>query len=173
MPDSATSFAPGNSLPLCLSSDVRHPRLLRSSITKAGVRRKQACLVRLALPLLGIWGRLTLDRDVWPDLSVFGVDLEPLLQPRLGVRLNRVNRAFRFANTAIDAFVRVNDEHVLTLIEAINRTDLHTIHVLTFDAAFVDNVGQTSLLTAGRPAKGYLGRGLPALGYDQRPPVRA
>ena len=42
--------------------------------------------------------------------------------------------------------VRVDDEHVLTLIEAVHRTDLDTVHVLTFDTAFIDDVGQLSLL---------------------------
>jgi hypothetical protein len=34
---------------------------------------------------------------------------------RLGVGLDRVDRAFRLADPAIDAFVRVDDEHVLVL----------------------------------------------------------
>ena len=53
---------------------------------------------------------------------------------------------FRFANAAIDAFVGVNDEHVLALIEAVHRTHLDTIHVLAANAALVDDVGQLSLL---------------------------
>ena len=67
--------------------------------------------------------------------------------PLLGVRLYGINRAFRLANSAIDAFVRVDDEHVLTLIEAVDRTHLDTVHVLTFDTAFIDDVGQLSLLS--------------------------
>jgi hypothetical protein len=92
--------------------------------------------------------RLTLYRDVRPDQSIFGIDVEPLFESRLGVRFNRVDRALRLANTAIDAFVRVDDEHVLTLIEAVDRTYLDTVHVLTFDTAFIDDVGQLSLLPA-------------------------
>ena len=46
----------------------------------------------------------------------------------------------------------MNDEHVLTLIKAVDRTDLNTVHVLTFDAAFIDDVGQLSLLPARSPA---------------------
>jgi len=42
----------------------------------------------------------------------------------------------------------MDDEHVLTLIEAVDRTYLDTVHVLTFDAAFIDDVGQISLLPA-------------------------
>ena len=71
--------------------------------------------------------------------------------PLLGVRLYGINRAFRLANSAIDAFVRVDDKHVLTLIEAVDRTHLDTVHVLTFDAAFIDDVGQSGLLPEGWP----------------------
>jgi hypothetical protein len=81
-----------------------------------------------------------------------GIDLEPLFEPGLGVRLDCINRAFRLANTAIDAFVRVDDEHVLTLIEAVDRTNLDTVHVLTLDTAFIDDVGQLGLLQAPPPA---------------------
>jgi hypothetical protein len=41
----------------------------------------------------------------------------------------------------------VDDEHVLTFIEAVDRTHLDTVHVLTFDTAFIDDVGQLSLLS--------------------------
>ena len=59
----------------------------------------------LALPLLGIWRWLTFYGDVRPDLSILGIDLEPLFESRSSVRLDRINRAFRLANTTIDAFV--------------------------------------------------------------------
>ena len=61
-------------------------------------------------------------------------------------------RAFRLANTAIDAFVRVDDEHVLAFIEAVDRTYLDTVHVLTFDTALIDDVGQLSLFLCGTSA---------------------
>src|SRR6185295_13320003 len=71
-----------------------------------------------------------------------------LFEAGLRVRLDCVNRAFRFANAAIDAFVGVNDKHVLTLIEAVHRTHLDTVHVLAANAALIDDVGQSSLLPA-------------------------
>ena len=46
------------------------------------------------------------------------------------------------ANTAIDTFVRVDDEHVLALIEAVHGAHLDTVHVLAANAALVDDVGQ-------------------------------
>ena len=94
------------------------------SITCARIRRKQVGLVGLALPILGIRRWLTFDGDVRPDLSMFRIDLEPLFETGLRIRFDCVNRAFRFANAAIDAFIGVNDEHVLALIEAVHRTYL-------------------------------------------------
>src|SRR4029078_9055028 len=93
-------------------------------------------------PFLGIF---------WPDLDILGIDREPLFEARLSVRLDRIDRAFGLANTTIDAFVRADDESVLTLIEAVTWTYLDTVHVLTFDTAFIDDVGQLSLLPAVRP----------------------
>ena len=108
--------------------------------------------MRLAFPVLCIWGWLTFYRDVRPDLRIFGIDVEPLFETGLGVRLYCVDGALGFANTAIDAFVRVDDEHVLALVEAVDRTYLNAVHVFTFDTAFIDDVGQLRFLpTAARP----------------------
>src|SRR6266481_1137638 len=107
-----------------------------ASITCARVERQQVGLVRLVLPLLCIWRRLTLYGDVRPDPRIFGIDAEPFFESGLGVRLDCVDGAFRLANTAIDAFVRVDDEHVLALVEAVDGTYLYAVHVLTFDTAF-------------------------------------
>src|ERR1700743_3544272 len=64
--------------------------------------------VRNALHLLGVGRRFALLADVGPDLGVFGVQRQPLLQAGFGVGLNRLGRAFRLAHAAIDAFVRVD-----------------------------------------------------------------
>jgi hypothetical protein len=52
------------------------------------------------------------------------------------VRKYSVCRAFRFAKSAIDAFLGVDDEHVGTFMEAINRADFYAVHVLALDAVF-------------------------------------
>jgi hypothetical protein len=57
------------------------------------------------------------------------------------IRLNRVNRAFWFADPAIDAFVGMDDEHVFAFVEAVHRTDLDAVRVLAANAALVDDVG--------------------------------
>src|SRR4029453_5796878 len=55
-------------------------------------------LVWHTLPGLGIGRRFLLLRDIGPDLRKIGVELEEVLQPRLGVGLDRPDRAFRFAH---------------------------------------------------------------------------
>ena len=135
-------------------------QLLSSAITPAWIRRKKLGLVGPALPLLGICRRLTFYGDVRPDLSISSIDLEPLFEAGLSVRLDRIDRAFRLADAAVDAFVRVDDEHVLTLIEAVDRTNLDTVHVLTLDTAFIDDVGQLSLLPSTLARLGNLRRGI-------------
>jgi hypothetical protein len=41
----------------------------------------------------------------------------------------------------------MDDEHVLALVKAVDRADLHTIHGLAFDAVLGDDVGHDALLT--------------------------
>src|ERR1051325_1921028 len=90
-----------------------------------------------------VGGGLAFDRDVGPGLRILGVDLEKLLKARLGVGFDRLDRALRLAYAAIDTFVRMDDGHVLALVEAIEGAHGHAIHQLTFDAAVVDDVSHS------------------------------
>jgi hypothetical protein len=119
-------------------------------VTFAGIGAKILCeFIRHVHKVVGIRRCGLLPRDVGPDLRIFGINLKPLFEAGLGIRLDRVDRAFRLANAAIDAFVGVDDEHVLTLIEAVHRAHLDTIRVFAANAALVDDVGHLSLLTEG------------------------
>src|ERR1700692_3803876 len=105
------------------------------SVALSGVGRKVLLkFVRDALPFLGVRRMLPHDRNVRPSLGVLGIDAQPLLKTGLGVRLDRLDRTFGLANTAIDALVGMNDEHVLALVEAVHRTHFDAIHVFAFDA---------------------------------------
>jgi hypothetical protein len=64
-----------------------------------------------------------------------------LFESLLGVGPDRLGGAFGLANATINAFVRVNDEHVLALIETVDRTDFDAIHVFALDAIFQDHIG--------------------------------
>jgi len=78
-------------------------------------------------------------------LAYSGVHLKPFLQPRLGIRLDGVGRTFGFANAAIDAFVRMDDQHVLALVEAVHGADFNTVGIFAFDAGFSDDVSHPVL----------------------------
>jgi hypothetical protein len=47
----------------------------------------------------------------------------------------------------------MDDEHVLTLVETIDGTDLHAVHQFALDATLVDDVGQLIVLPADRRAQ--------------------
>src|ERR1700735_722595 len=66
------------------------------------------------------------------------------------VRLYCIDRTFGLAHTTIDTFIRMDNEHVLTLVKAIDGADLHAIHQLALDATLVDDIGQLSVLSADR-----------------------
>ena len=83
--------------------------------------------------------------NIWPRLGVLAVDLQPFLKTRLGIRLDGIGRAFRLADAAIDAFVRMNHQHVLSLVEAVYRADLNAIGIFAFDAGFSDDVSHPRL----------------------------
>src|SRR6185369_3265918 len=112
----------------------------------AGVRGEVlGVLVRYFLPLVRVRRRRALAGDVGPLQREVGVHLEPLIGLRVGVRHDRLGRAFGFADAAIDALVRVDHQHVLALVEAIHGADLDAVHVLALDASFGDDVSHCCL----------------------------
>src|SRR5262249_19763964 len=94
-----------------------------------------------SIELLGIGRSRLLDADVRPLPGVIRVELQPLFEAGLSIGLDRVHRAFRFAYAAVDAFIRMDDQHVLALVEAIHRAYFHAVRVFAFDAVVVDDVG--------------------------------
>ena len=93
---------------------------------------------------VGIWRGRPFDRDIRPGFRILPVDLQPPVEFRLGVRLDGIDRAFRLAHPAIDAFVRVNHQHIGALVEAVHGADLDAIHILALDANFGDDVSHRS-----------------------------
>jgi hypothetical protein len=92
---------------------------------------------------------ILLRRDVWPFISEISVHFEPFFYSRLGIRLYRIDRTFRLADATIDAFIRMNDQHVVALVEAIHGANLHTIGEFAFDAVLVDDERHASQLLSG------------------------
>src|SRR5258708_8901515 len=66
-----------------------------------------------ALEILGVGRRFLLLGDVRPALGIFGIDLEPFFQARLGVRLDGVGGAFPLAHAPTQAFLADELSHVL------------------------------------------------------------
>src|SRR6185436_9142379 len=96
------------------------------------------------LPRVGVGRRGALARDVRPLDREIGVHLEPLLRLGVGVRQDRLGRALGLAHAAVDALVGVDDEHVLALVEAVDRADLDAVHIFAADAGVGDDVGHGS-----------------------------
>ena len=98
-------------------------------------------LPRLNFVLVGVGGRFALGGDIGLFGRVLGVQLKPLFKPAFGIGQDRFGRTLRFANPAIDAFAGVDDEHVLALVEAIDRADLDAVRVLALDAGVGNDIG--------------------------------
>src|SRR5687767_7360298 len=90
---------------------------------------------------VGVREGVLLGRDVGPTLGKLPIELKPLFQARLGVWLNGIHRALWLADPAIDALVGMDDEHVLALVEAIDRANFDAIGVFALNAFLVDDVG--------------------------------
>ena len=65
--------------------------------------------------------------------------------------LDRVGGALGFADSAVDAFVRVDHQHILALIEAVHRADRDAVGVFACDAIVGDDEshGHESLFDCG------------------------
>src|SRR4029077_18799927 len=78
----------------------------------------------------------------------------------LCIRLDGLGRAFRLANTAINALVGMNDEHIFALVEAIDGTHLDAIGVLALNAVFGDDISHRKLRNPPQferwPSAGYV-----------------
>ena len=102
--------------------------------------------VRLPLPLLRVRRGRFFDRNIWPDSCVFRIQRQPFLKPGFAISLDGIDGAFRFAYATVDAFVRMDDEHVLALVEAVHGAHLDAVHGFAANAAIVDDVGQLGVL---------------------------
>ena len=153
-----------------------------ASITRAGIWREVLKFVRLPLPLLRVGRERFFDCNIWPDFRVFRIQRQPFLKPGFAISLDSINGAFRFANTTVDAFIRMDDEHVLALVETVHGAHLDAVHGFAANTALVDNVGQLSVLQQLAAVNSFMvsvrPRGARSLAEngrrgDQRPPARS
>ena len=87
-----------------------------------------------------------------PGFRILAIELHPFVHIRFGIGADCVGRALRFTHTAVDAFIRMDDQHVFTFIEAVHRTDFHTVGVFTGDAVVGDDIGHERLPGLSVPA---------------------
>src|SRR5262245_56671666 len=122
----------------------RHGSLFRAastSIRHTGLWREVLEFVRFPHKILEIgWGRF-FGSNIWPYVRVFRIQRKPSLKSGFGSGFNRIDRALRLAHAAVDTFIRMDDEHVLSFIETVHRAHLDTVHGLTANAILIDNVG--------------------------------
>src|SRR3954471_8075458 len=101
-------------------------------------------------------GRRGLALDEWfplrRELTVLG-DEVLLRVGHIVLGEDRLDRALGNAQRAVDAFVRIDDEHVRPFAEAIDRADVDAVGVLALDAGFGHNVShknQDFIMCAGQ-----------------------
>src|SRR5258707_4337539 len=102
---------------------------------------QQFDLVLNAFPLFGIRRSSLFLADDRPFFRKFGVELLEVLLAGgyLFLGIDGFDRTLGLAQRAVDALIRVDDQEIRTLVEAVDGTDLHTVHVFAFDAAFGDH----------------------------------
>ena len=95
-------------------------------------------LVGHAFPFRGVSRRRFARGYDWPLLRQFFVELEKLFLPfgHVVFRDYRIDRAFGFAQGAVDAFIGIYDEKIWALVKTVDRAYVDTVHVFTLDAIF-------------------------------------
>jgi hypothetical protein len=86
--------------------------------------------------------------DVFEELRVERLKDLALLRKFI-VIVDRGVRAHSLAGTAVDALIRMDVEHPLALIDAVDRAFLDATAVLHINAVLCDHIGHRGLLTIG------------------------
>src|SRR5262252_3421288 len=68
-----------------------------------------------------------------------------LIRRYVVLRENRLHRALRDAQRAIDALVGIDHQEIRTFPKAVDRTNIDAVRVLAFDAAFGNDVGHAAI----------------------------
>ena len=111
-----------------------------------GVRTKVLLeLTSLIFEIIRIDRAFTFAGDIWPLLSILTIDFNPFLNIAFSIRQNRFDWAFRLANTAIDALVRMDYQHIFANVKTIDWADLDAILIFAFDTVLVDDIGHMEL----------------------------
>ncbi len=79
----------------------------------------------------------------------------PLVSGKVFLCIDRLDRAFRYALRAIDAFVRINGQKIGALHKATHWANIHTVGVFALDAALCHNMGHGLSGTALELSKSF------------------
>ncbi len=109
--------------------------------------------------VIGVWKRAFLRRYIRPFIRIIAVDLKPLFEIGFGIGFDGLNRAFRFAHPAIDAFIGMDDEHVLAFVETVDGADFDAVRIFALYAALVDDIRHSNV-SDSRIADGMAAAGL-------------
>jgi hypothetical protein len=74
--------------------------------------------------------------DIWPHVGEFGIQLEEyfLTCGNFVFGVDCTGGTFWFTESTVNAFVRVNDEEVRSLVKTVYRAYLYTVCVFAFNA---------------------------------------
>jgi hypothetical protein len=86
-------------------------------------------------------------RDDWPVLREFSIEFQKvfLILGEVIFCIDSINRTFRFTQTAVNTFFRVDDEKVRPLMETVDGAHFDTIGKFAFDTRFGNDVSQRDL----------------------------
>jgi hypothetical protein len=97
-----------------------------------------------SVPAVGVRRTLALFQNIWPLFGEFPIQLEPAtFRHRIRIREYRFRRTFRNADATVDTFIRMNDEHVFTHIEAVDGANLDTVLIFALDAIIGHDMGHS------------------------------
>ena len=129
-------------------------RVVPLSCSAERLALQQRQFVRLVGPFLGVRRGGFHFCDVRPDLRQFSIELKEylLVFGQLIFRVDGIYRAFRLAQGAVNAFVRVNDEEIGPFVKTIDRAHLHAVCVFALDTLFANNKSHASNASFARGA---------------------
>ena len=126
------------------------------SALSRGFREVLFELSSLTIALVCLGKRVFLGDDHRPKLGILTIELDPFFGVWFGIRADSVCRALGFAHTAVDAFIGVDDQHVLAFVETIDRANLHAVGVFALNAGVVDDVGHGGVSSLAENQFGFL-----------------
>jgi hypothetical protein len=100
---------------------------------------------------VGVRKGILLPNNVRPPFGIGAIEVEPTLgRGGLAIGKDSLGWAFRHADPAINALVRMNDEHVCALVEAIYGTDFDAVRIFALDTVLGDDISHERLRAGGK-----------------------